>query len=65
MTSYVFWKMCVVVFGSNSLKVSVLFSLSSEKKCLLLFGSKSVKVSALKNVFAIVLVLFDMKSKKL
>ena len=51
--SYQLWKTCVVLFGINSPKVSVLFYMNSDKKCVL-FGSISVEVS----------VLFDMNSFK-
>ena len=40
---YELWKMCVVLFGSNSLKMSVLFDLNSDKKCVVLFCSNSLK----------------------
>ena len=44
----------VVLFESNSLKVSVMFHMNSLKMCLLLFSSNSLKVW----------VLFDMNSEK-
>ena len=45
--------MCVVLFGSNSPKMSVLFRMSSDKKCVL-FGSVPLKIS----------IFFDMNSGK-
>ena len=44
---------CVILFGSNSLKVWVLFDMNSDK-CAVSFGSSSLKLSTL----------FDMKSEK-
>ena len=45
--------MCIVLFGSNFPKISILYYMNSDKKCVL-FGSVPLKVS----------VLFDMNSDK-
>ena len=44
---YELWEMCIILFGSNSLKMSVLFYMNSDKKFVVLFYINSLKVSEL------------------
>ena len=50
-----FEKVCSIVYGNSSLKISVLVKMKFEKKCVLLFIRDSLKVS----------VSFDIKFEKL